>query len=610
MWPRRRLDGRRVGHAATTVIGRCRNRLDSALCEDPAAMGTTDARRALLARLIDHAPTFPPASLVAVRGAGRGRSRGARARMRSCSPGWYGPRRALAELSSTGARVSAVLDAPLPEDAHVEAVEARPSATGTGSRRPSRPRSTSRRRSTTGSRIDSTASRSMGSARRSGAVGTSVPGEAELARFVGGVPRARLVFKATAGLHHAVRGNGEHGFLNLLAAAVFEGDEEGGARGDRARRVRARRRGVLVARPLGVGRRARARAARALPLDRELQLLRAGRGARGARDAAAVKGAVGFGVFSVGDGTPRVGFRVGEGILDLAAAGLGAVFEAGSLNPFLALGRSSWEDTVARVEELVHGGRRARAARGRARRICRSRSPTTSTSTRRSSTRRTSGGSSAPTPSRCFRTGATPVGYHGRAGTVVVSGTPVVRPSGQVKAPAGGRAAIRAEPAARHRARARVRRRASGAASASPCRRRRSATTSSAWCSSTTGARATSRRGSTSRSGPFLGKSFATSIAAWVTPLVAARGPLRRVAAAGSRAASVPARRPATGRSTSSSRSSSPAPWSRVTNARGLYWTMPQQLAHATVNGASIRTGDLFASGTISGAGSRLARDR
>ena len=37
------------------------------------------------------------------------------------------------------------------------------------------------------------------------------------------------------------------------------------------------------------------------------------------------------------------------------------------------------------------------------------------------------------------------------------------------------------------------------------------------------------------------------------------------------------------------------------TNARGLYWTMPQQLAHATINGASIATGDLFASGTISG---------
>ena len=37
------------------------------------------------------------------------------------------------------------------------------------------------------------------------------------------------------------------------------------------------------------------------------------------------------------------------------------------------------------------------------------------------------------------------------------------------------------------------------------------------------------------------------------------------------------------------------------TNARHLYWTFPQQLAHATVNGARTRPGDVFASGTISG---------
>ena len=36
-------------------------------------------------------------------------------------------------------------------------------------------------------------------------------------------------------------------------------------------------------------------------------------------------------------------------------------------------------------------------------------------------------------------------------------------------------------------------------------------------------------------------------------------------------------------------------------NARTLYWTLPQQLAHATSNGARLRTGDLMASGTISG---------
>jgi fumarylacetoacetase len=34
-----------------------------------------------------------------------------------------------------------------------------------------------------------------------------------------------------------------------------------------------------------------------------------------------------------------------------------------------------------------------------------------------------------------------------------------------------------------------------------------------------------------------------------------------------------------------------------------MYWTPAQQLAHLTVNGASVRTGDLYASGTVSGPG-------
>ena len=37
------------------------------------------------------------------------------------------------------------------------------------------------------------------------------------------------------------------------------------------------------------------------------------------------------------------------------------------------------------------------------------------------------------------------------------------------------------------------------------------------------------------------------------------------------------------------------------TNFASMYWTMAQQLAHATANGAVTRPGDLFASGTISG---------
>ena len=41
---------------------------------------------------------------------------------------------------------------------------------------------------------------------------------------------------------------------------------------------------------------------------------------------------------------------------------------------------------------------------------------------------------------------------------------------------------------------------------------------------------------------------------------------------------------------------------------RTMYWSPAQMLAHMTVNGASLRTGDLFASGTISGPEPRPAR--
>ena len=90
-----------------------------------------------------------------------------------------------------------------------------------------------------------------------------------------------------------------------------------------------------------------------------------------------------------------------------------------------------------RTRSAARSRRTSRASRSPARpSTCRSRSPTTSTSSRRSSTRRTSG--------RLFRPDAEPlqpnwrwlpVAYHGRAGTVVVSGTDVVRPRGEVMPP-------------------------------------------------------------------------------------------------------------------------------------------------------------------------------
>ena len=99
--------------------------------------------------------------------------------------------------------------------------------------------------------------------------------------------------------------------------------------------------------------------------------------------------------------------------------------------------------------------------------------------------------------------------------------------------------------------------------------------------------------------GPFLGKSFATSVCRWVVPLVELEG--RRVAAAPQEPEPLPYLLE--------------EPWAydfalevelngtmiARTNMRHLYWSITQQVAHLTVNGASLRTGDLLATGTISG---------
>jgi fumarylacetoacetase len=104
--------------------------------------------------------------------------------------------------------------------------------------------------------------------------------------------------------------------------------------------------------------------------------------------------------------------------------------------------------------------------------------------------------------------------------------------------------------------------------------------------------------------GPFLGKSFATSVSAWVTPLAALAAartdlphqdpvPLSYLAPAASanglHALDIEVEVVLNGDVVSR------PPY------RTMYWSPAQMLAHLTVNGASTRTGDLFASGTISG---------
>jgi fumarylacetoacetase len=184
-----------------------------------------------------------------------------------------------------------------------------------------------------------------------------------------------------------------------------------------------------------------------------------------------------------------------------------------------------------------------------------------------------------------------PVGYHGRAGTVVPSGTPVRRPSGQrgpgdfgptrtldIELELGFVIGVPSEgPVAVDRALEHV----------------FGAVLLNDWS-------ARDIQGWEYRPlGPFLGKSFATSISRWVVPL--SELDRFRVPAEPQDPEPLPYLRE--------------APWAYDIplevelngtvvirgNARHLYWSIAQQIAHLTSNGATLRVGDLLGTGTISG---------
>jgi fumarylacetoacetase len=111
--------------------------------------------------------------------------------------------------------------------------------------------------------------------------------------------------------------------------------------------------------------------------------------------------------------------------------------------------------------------------------------------------------------------------------------------------------------------------------------------------------------------GPFLGKSFATTISPWIVTLDALApfrvegprqdpAPLEYLRVETSWAYAIDL---AVDLQTARMRELGAPPKTIArTNFRDMYWNVAQQLAHATINGAVTRPGDLFASGTISGA--------
>jgi fumarylacetoacetase len=319
-----------------------------------------------------------------------------------------------------------------------------------------------------------------------------------------------------------------------------------------------------------------------------------------------------YGVFVHDDESPRVGVALGDQIVDLAplaaAEGLdgGHVFESPTLNPFLAMGRPSWSAVRAWLVELLeHEAERDLVEEHLI--------PQAEVSMRMPFDVADyvdfySSQQHAENVGRIFRPDGDaltpnwkhlPIGYHGRSGTVVVSGTDVVRPSGQRKPP--GAELPTYGPSVRLDVEAEV-----GFIVGVPSPQYTSVPTEDfhqhvfGVCLLNDWSARDLQAWEYVPLGPFLGKSFATSVSPWVVPLdalLAARvpGPVQE-----------PAVLPYLERHSDWGLDLTlEVSWNGTVVSRppfaGMYWTPDQQLAHLTVNGASLRTGDLFASGTVSG---------
>ena len=310
-----------------------------------------------------------------------------------------------------------------------------------------------------------------------------------------------------------------------------------------------------------------------------------------------------YGVFAPAGEVPRVGVRFGDAVLDLTTVDVGvepAVWWTGSLNEFLALGRDAWSSVRAEVRAAIERGAELVPLAGAE--LLRPVDPPDYVDFYSSLEHATNLG-------HMFRPDADPlvenwrwlpVGYHGRSSSVVVSGTPVRRPLGQ-RPPAPGESAPTFGPSQRLDFELELGFvTGAGPALGEPLEIARAREVIFGVALVNDWSARDIQRWEYVPLGPFLGKSFATSIAAWVTPLEALEScfvaqreqdppPLDYLRADEPWALDLALEVELNG--TVISR----------TNARGLYWTMAQQLAHASVNGASISAGDLYASGTISG---------
>jgi fumarylacetoacetase len=293
-------------------------------------------------------------------------------------------------------------------------------------------------------------------------------------------------------------------------------------------------------------------------------------------------------------------------VLDLVRVLDDPAFGEPSLNAFMAQGRTRWSDVRARITELLTAERHRRVVEASLYPLSGVRlhlpfAPGDYVDFFGNEYHAANAG-------RIFRPGAEPlapnwkylpVGYHGRSGTIVVSGTPVTRPRGQRKEPQDRVPTF--GPSRRLDFEAEVGFVVgTGSPPGAPVGVGEFADhVFGAFLLNDWSSRDLQAWESTPL-GPFLAKSFATSISPWIVPLDALEDARISPPPRDAELLAYLADTDKWGLDLALEVRLNGHVVSRPPFAT-MYWTPAQMLAHMTVNGASIRTGDLYASGTVSG---------
>jgi fumarylacetoacetase len=332
-----------------------------------------------------------------------------------------------------------------------------------------------------------------------------------------------------------------------------------------------------------------------------------------------------FGIFKAGATAPAAGVAIGDHVLDLNLLheheyfkGIdlaAAIFRTGTLNEFLRLGRKKISAVRARVSELLEQGNdtlrsapireKALLLRQQVEMLLPVHIPNY-TDFYSSEEHAINVGSMFRDPKNALLPNwkHLPVGYHGRASSIVVSGTDIHRPKGQIKSsdkPLPEFSATRKLDFELELAFITCGENKLG----HPIKVEDAEDYIAGFVLFNDWSARDIQQWEYVPLGPFLGKNFASTISPWIVTLDALEpfrtsGPLQDppvlpyLRYSGEKNFDIILEaliQPDKGEETVLCRS----------NAKYLYWSSSQQLAHHTVNGCNIQVGDVYASGTISG---------